>query len=229
MQGVVRTCLLLGGIAACHTSDPNTTDASPPTGDGSNVGDQGLEVTWSSATPIPGNVTSDVTVSSLLFRIANLRVIGDAGPGDSRTSVDSIEVAWSQGTTPVPVTFADAPTGLYSHLVFLADGNLIDYSYELKGTAKVDGNVTPFVIHDRSPLPVSLDTNATLDPNQETSLAIDVGLDQALQTVDWSHLDTNNGTLTLDTFDSGMSDFRSKMASSVFSTDHPDGRTDGSH
>ncbi|MEP6863017.1 MAG: hypothetical protein ABJE66_20490 [Deltaproteobacteria bacterium] len=226
MQGVVRTCLLLGGIAACHTSDPGTADASQTMGDGSSSTDQGLQVTWSSATPIPGNATSDVSVSKLLFRVANLRVIGDAGPGDNRTSADSFEVQWSQGMTPAAETFADAPTGLYSHLVFLADGNLVDYSYEIEGTAKVDGNLTPFKIHDRSPLPVSLDTSTMLEPNHASSLAIVVRVDQALTSLDFSKLNNQNGTLTLDTFDSGMNDFRSKMASSVFSTEHPDGRVE---
>jgi hypothetical protein len=96
----------------------------------------------------------------------------------------------------------------------------------IEGMAKVNGNMMPFVIHDRSPLPVSIDTSATLEPNQLASLAIDVRLDQPLQSLDWSHLDNNNGTLTLDTFDDGMNDFRSKMISSAFATDHPDGRLD---
>lgn len=225
MQGVVRTFLLVGGIAACHTSDPVLPDGGSASGDGSNLA-QGLEVKWSA--PIPGQATSDVAVSSLLFRIASLRVIGDAGPGDNRTTADSIEVQWSVDGGPQPITFADAPTGLYSHVAFLADGNLVDYSYEIRGTAKVDGNLTPFAIHDRSPLPVSIDTSATLEPNQVTAISIVARLDQALQSVDWTHLNNNNGTLTLDTFDSGMNDFRGKMINDVFSTDHPDGRV-GSH
>jgi hypothetical protein len=195
-----------------------------PMDDGSNAGHAGLQVTWSAT--IPGAVTSDVTVSSLLFRIAYLRVIGDAGPGDDRTSVDSIQVGWSQDGAPQAIMFADAPTGLYSHVAFLADGNLVDYSYEISGTTKVDGNVKPFAIHDRSPLPVSLDTSVTLDPNQVASVGIDVHLDQALQSLDWSKLNNQNGTLTLDTFDSAMNDFRGKMINAVFSTDHPDGRVD---
>ena len=195
-------------------------------GDGSSSSDQGLQVKWSSGTPIPGNATNDVTVSKLLFRIANLRVIGDAGPGDNRTSADSFQVQWAQGMAPAAETFADAPSGLYSHLVFLADDNLVDYSYEIEGTSKVDGNVTPFKIHDRSPLPVSLDTNTMLEPNEVASLAIVVRVDQALTSLDWSKLNNQNGTLTLDTFDNAMSDFRSKMVSSVFSTDHPDGRVE---
>lgn len=223
MHRVVPTLILLGGIVACHTSDPATPDAMPPTGDGSNASHEGLEVRWSA--PIPGAVTSDVTVSHLLLRVASLRVIGDAGPGDNRTSADTFKVEWQQGTMPTALEFADAPTGLYSHVAFLADGNLVDYSYVIEGTAKVDGNITPFAIHDRSPLPVSMDTSATLEPNEVTSIGIVVRLDQALQSVDWSHLDNNNGTLTLDTFDSGMNDFRGKMIDQVFTaTDHPDGR-----
>ena len=62
-----------------------------------------------------------------------------------------------------------------------------------------------------------------------TSIALVVRLDQALQSVDWGHLNNSGGTLTLDTFDSGMNDFRGKMINDVFTTDHPDGRVDTSH
>src|SRR3569832_660591 len=121
MQGVVRTFLLVGGIAACHTSDPALPDSGLLSGVGSNL-HEGLEVRWSAQ--LPGSVSSDITVSSLLFRIASLRVIGDAGPGDNRTSADSLDVQWSVDGGPQPITFADAPTKQNTHNTNHADGNL---------------------------------------------------------------------------------------------------------
>jgi len=222
MQSVVPTCLLVGVIAACHTSDPNSPDASTVTGDGSNDSRVGLALTWSSQpATIPGEVDSNISVASMLFRVANLRVIGDAGPGDTRTSVDQIQVAWGQSGSHEPIRFGDAPSGLYSHVVMLVEGNITDYSYEITGTAKVDGNMKPFRIRDLSPLGISMDTSAMLEPGQQTSLGIEVRIDQALQSLDFAHLNEQNGTLTLETFDDGIGDFRGKLMDSVFRTDHP--------
>ncbi|HEX7701476.1 MAG TPA: hypothetical protein VF403_12155 [Kofleriaceae bacterium] len=192
-------------------------------GDGSSSADRGLSITWAtSPNTIPGETGDDgLSIASMTFRLANLRVIGDAGPGDTRTSVDSIELDWAAGAKPNAVSFADAPTGLYSRVILVVDGNLIDYSYELAGTTKLDGNLTPYRIHDRSPLAISLDTSAMLEPNQTASLGITIRIDQALQSLDFSKLSNQSGTLVLDTFDDAMSDFRNKMMNSVFQADHP--------
>jgi len=220
MQSVVPTCLLLGVIAACHGSDPSGPDGSMD-GDGSSSTDRGLSITWAtSPNTIPGETGGDgLSIASMTFRLGNLRVIGDASAGDNRTSVDSIELDWAAGAKPNPVSFADAPTGLYSKVILLADG-IVDYSYELAGTTKLDGNIMPYQIHDRSPLAISLDTSVMLEPNQTASLGITIRIDQALQSLDFSKLSNQSGTLVLDTFDSAMTDFRNKMMSSVFQADH---------
>lgn len=191
-------------------------------GKGSNDPHVGLALSWSSEpSNIPGEVDGNVTISSMLFRVANLRVVGDAGPGDTRTSVDQIELSWGAGPAPGDVEFNDAPTGLYSHVVMLVEGNIPAYSYEIKGTARVNGNPKPFYIHDLSPVGISMDTNTMLEPGQQTSLGIEVRIDQALQSLNFGALDDQMGTLVLDTFDDQMDDFRSKLADQVFRTDHP--------
>jgi hypothetical protein len=192
-------------------------------GDGSGSTDRGLSIKWAtSPNTIPGETGGDgLSIASMTFRLANLRVIGDAGPGDNRTSVDSIELDWAAGAKPNPVSFVDAPTGLYSRVILVVDNNLIDYSYELAGTTKLDGNIMPYQIHDRSPLAISLDTSAMLEPNQTASLGITIRIDQALQSLDFSKLSNQSGTLVLDTFDDAMGDFRNKMMNSVFQADHP--------
>ncbi len=226
MQGAVRVShFLVRGWLACLVatgcgSSPSSAgpDAPVATGDGSNTTTPALSVRWATEPlAIPGDAGSNVTISRLLFRVANLRVIGDAGPGDTRTSVDAIQLGWSQGVTPDAVGFADAPTGLYSRIILLADGNLADYSWEIGGSVKLDNVATAFAIHDRSPLAISLDTSATLDPGQATALTVTVRIDQALQSLDFHQLaHTGDGGLALDTFDDAMSDFREKMMTNVF-------------
>jgi hypothetical protein len=189
--------------------------------DGTGSAASGLSIDWSTQpSTIPGDADSDTTIASMTFRVANLRVIGDAGPGDNRTSIDTLMLQWQTGVQPSPISFVDAPSGLYSRVVLLVDGNLVDYSYELAGTTKLSGMTLPYQIHDRSPLGISLDTSTMLDPEHGASLGITIHIDQALQSLDFSKLDNENGTLVLDTFDDAMSDFRTKMTTTVFVADH---------
>ena len=213
MQAAVLSALLLGA-AACHTSSPTESDgAVNGTPDAPPSGAVGLSVAWStSPQTIPGTIMGDITVTGMLFRLMDLRVIGDAGPGDPRTTMDNFELTWADGMPPPPnVVFADAPSGLYSKVSLIADGELIDYSYEIDGTVKLQGVTQPFKIHDRSPIAVELDTNTTLDPGKSATVGIEIHLDDAISSIDFTMLDTENGVLDLDTLDDQMSSFRTKM------------------
>ena len=221
MQAVVRSVLLVAAVAACGTPATGVgPDASNGGSDGPGGFVSGLSVPFASKPTVPGTIKSDLTVTSMLFRMTSLRVIGDAGPGDTRTSKDNFQIAWSEGMKPATIVFADAPSGLYSKVALLADGNLIDYSYEIYGNVKVNDVTHPYKIHDRSPLGVAIDANVTLDPGKSAVLGIRVELQPAFDTLDFSSLSNDNGTLELDTFDNQMSDFRSKMMSSGFVATH---------
>ncbi|CAN5415149.1 hypothetical protein BH11MYX1_BH11MYX1_23800 [soil metagenome] len=222
MHGVVRVShLLTRGLLACAVAAGcgNNAGSGPDAavvGDGSNTS-AGLSVHWATEPGvIPGDAGSDITISSLLFRVANLRVIGDAGPGDTRTSVDSIELAWSAGMVPAVVSFSDAPTGLYSRVILHAESNLGAYTYEIAGTVKLDNVVTPFTIHDRSPLAVNFETSAPLDPGASASLLVHVRIARALQSLDFHQLTRVDNVLVLDTLDNAMHDFHDQMMSNVF-------------
>jgi hypothetical protein len=176
----------------------------------------GLSLRWSTRAPIPGDITSEITVGSMVYRIANLRVIGDAGPGDNRTSQDTFSASWDTGVVPPTITFTDAPSGLYSKVILLADANFIDYAYEIHGTVKVSGDTHPYKVHDRTPIGVSIDTSAMLDPGKGTSITIRLDMAKAFEGLDFTKLTNDSGTLVLDTFDDQMNDFRGRMVSNVF-------------
>jgi hypothetical protein len=231
MHGVIRVSqILVRGWLACAIAagcgngvTSVGPDASVVAGDGSNTASPGLSVRWATEpVVIPGQVGGDITVSSLLFRVANLRMIGDAGPGDTRTSVDSIQLGWSAEMVPATVRFGDAPTGLYSRIILLADGNQVSYSYEIGGIVKLDNVSTTFTIHDRSSLAISLETSTTLDPGKSAAITVKARIDQALQSLDFRQLAHVDGGLVLDTNDSAMSNFRNKMMTDVFES-HDDG------
>lgn len=223
MQAVVRSALLVGLFCACHGTDTAAPDAAGPD---AAPGASGLRVTWSSSPQIPGS-TSNTTVTNAVFRIDNLRVIGDAGPGDPRTSETAFVVHWDYDEHPDPIVFSDAPTGLYSKVTVQADGHLVDYSYEIDGKVEVNGSTQDFVIHDRDALTANIAISTTLDPGGQAQIPIRVRLDDALGVIDFSQLSYDDGHLELDTFDSQMQAFRDKLATSFVLDDSSGGGSGG--
>lgn len=212
MQAVVRVALLVAALAACR----GTSTATPDGGGGTDAppGAAGLHVSWASSPAIPGPTGNNVTVETALFRIDSLRVIGDAGPGDPRTSQSTFEVSWAQGEAPQTLDFAEAPTGLYSKVTVQADGHLVDYSYEITGTVRFNDTDHEYVIHDLNSLTANIDISTMLDPGGGATVPILVRLDDALGVIDFTTLDSDDGKLQLDTFDAQMPAFRDKLVTS---------------
>jgi hypothetical protein len=212
MQAVVRTALLVGLTCACSGGAPAVPEGTLPTDSSTSAG---LHVPWSTSPAIPRSAGGDVTIQSAVFRIDSLRVIGDAGPGDPRTSEFFFETKWSASNQPDTIDFSDAPTGLYSQVTVQIDGHLVDYSYEITGTAVVSGETKNFEIHDRNALTANINISTMLDPGGQAIVPIRVRFDDALGVVDFSTLRTDDGVLQLDTFDAQMPAFRDKLTTSI--------------
>jgi hypothetical protein len=201
MQGLIRCGVLAGSLVACHTTSPAGPDGAAPDGDGSD-GTAGLHVAFTSEpTPIPGLADTGLSLDLAVFKFDNLKVIGDAGPGDPRTTANNFEVKWDAQTTPPPIEFATAPTGLYSKVSFQIDGHLIDESYILKGHVTVSGTSYPFEVEDRNTLSLSLDCNRMLAAGGTDTIKVKFTFKDALESVDWANVHNHEGTLELDDTD----------------------------
>jgi hypothetical protein len=210
MLAGVRSALLFGLACACHATSGAEPDAAMPPDAPPDLG-AGLHVTWSTSPTIPGT-TGNYTVSSMIFRVDSLSVIGDAGPGDPRTSKNLFELQWGDaGLHPDTIDFPDAPTGVYSQVTLLADGHLIDYSYEIYGSVQLSGVETPYKIHDRSTLTANITISTMLEPGGQAIVPLRVRVADALSVIDFTMLDTDAGVLELDTFDAQMGTFRDKL------------------
>ena len=210
MQGWVRSSLVLG-LAACGSPAV----APPADGAGAGTADAGvtgLAIPWSVAPVVPGVVTSDVSITSMIFRVESLRVVGDAG---TSISLGDLQLQWGTGEAPPPAVFQDAPSGLYSKIVFHADGDLSDYSWEIDGTVQLDDGSHPFAIHDREDLTVDIDTSGMLEPGGSLMLGVLFDIDQPFDGLDFKSLDSDGGTLELDTLDDQMDDFRNKLQQAI--------------
>jgi hypothetical protein len=211
MHGVARFALV-AGLAACHVGAMDTPDAMGSGDDDGGGGTSGLNVVWTS-TPgvIPGMVRDGLTLETVKFRVDNLRVIGDAGPGDTRTAKMSFDVKWDTSHQPETVQFEDAPSGHYSTLSVQIDGHIIDNSYELGGHVTLGTTVWEYEIQDRNVLDVSLAVGKTLDPGGGATVKLQVSFADALNSLDFASLDTDDGKITLGTLDSGITAFRDKL------------------
>lgn len=174
-----------------------------------------MTVEWTT-TPAtwPGPIKDGVVLESARFALDSLRAIGDAGPGDPRTTVRTLDIRWDSSTMPDQIAFADAPTGLYSQLALSLDGHLIENSYRFEGTAHVNGVDWQFRIEDSNAMPVTLSINKTVSPGANTMVLINVDFQHAIESIDFTTLPVDDGRLQLETSSPAMVDFRKKLLES---------------
>ncbi len=176
-------------------------------GDG---GLSGIELQWSSAPSGWPSTVDGVTLERARFLMSSLRVVGDAGPGDPRTTQSAMELgfAWtSSDQRPTTITFDDAPTGLYSQVAIAFDGGSND-AYEIRGTVEVGSNTFDFRIEDSIPLTFNVSIDEMVSPGETAVIPLRINFSHALDSVDWATLDINDGRLELESGDPQMSMFR---------------------
>src|SRR4051794_34469680 len=103
MQGPSRCLLVTGLLIGCSGHDTATPDADATVGTG------GVVVQWG-ATPDgtwPLALEDGFTLERATFAVDNLRIVGDAGPGDPRTTATALSVHWDDNSMPVDITFSD--------------------------------------------------------------------------------------------------------------------------
>jgi hypothetical protein len=212
------TAVLLVG---CHGTSPTDTPDAPP----DTSTEMGLNVLFvSNPTTIPGMVdpSRQLSITSAILRPAFLRVIGDAGVGDTRTTELQFDFSWDDSHTPTPLHFADAPSGIYSNLSAEIDALFIDYAYEVRGSVNVAGTQHDFYIHDRDRFDVSIDSlHVELDAGGSADVTLSVDFTEALKQVDYTKLSSD--PLDMDTGDGQMDDFRDKLKHGFSVDGHGDG------
>jgi hypothetical protein len=179
---------LLGmGLTACPAEPP----VPPPDGGGGEEG--GLSIVWEGRPPaLPAEVSGDLTIDRVTFRLDDLRVVGDGGSID----IDLKDLAWSSAGAPGPVPVLDASPGRYSRLAFELDGDdegELAYAFEIEGKVKVNNVTSPFTIHDTSDLALSLECTIELEVGKPAQLRVRVDLGKLAEVVDFGSLTPTNG------------------------------------
>jgi hypothetical protein len=209
MQGPIRCVLLAGLLWGCDPGDTATPDSTPD-------GPSGLVVEWSSAPSSWPSTFDGVTLDRARFAMSNLRVVGDAGPGDPRTTQGAMELgfAWSGAEQrPTTITFDNAPTGLYSQVAIVLDGGDND-AYRIEGQVELNGDTRDFQIEDANPLTFNVAIDEMVSPGETATISLRINFTHALDSINWSTVDISDGQYELDETDTQMPTFRSKLIES---------------
>ncbi|HEU0032128.1 MAG TPA: hypothetical protein VFQ53_15950 [Kofleriaceae bacterium] len=210
MRCVIAVCAVLVGavLAGCPAADDS--DDMPDAPDGKTLG---LELTWTMKSPVPGPITSEETIASVHFETQDLRVVGDAGPGDTRTQVSELDLEWTSSVSPSKVMFPDAPAGLYSQVLLRLEGEAgeNEAGYEIRGTTMIEGSEVPFTIRDTTSLALAMELSLQLDPAEKGTIDVEIDLHDAIDGVTYSSLPIVDGRRVLGPADAQMPAFRSKL------------------
>jgi hypothetical protein len=129
----------------------------------------------------------------VVIDLENVRAVGDAAPGDERTTRDELHLEWWGGdddgeeepnNEPVLVSFDLAPPGLYSNVYAEVK------HYRFEGKLEADGE-RDFRIEDEPPgtlaiaIPLS---GVTLEAGETRHIAIDVSCGDAVLSVPWDEV-----------------------------------------
>ena len=195
-------------------------DAAPaPDGDGGpDEGDGGLptaglvlDIEGGPELPAALGGTYSARATRARLELENVRVIGDAAPGDERTTEAFVLLAWPDGAgdggggearrgdgdgagegegddAEVRIVFPSAPPGIYSRVLCQVT------RYELSGTVELGETTAPFAIVDQpaTPLSVSIDLGGVLlEANATGRIQIEVDVDEAILAPDWDQVDAD--------------------------------------
>jgi hypothetical protein len=150
-----------------------------------------------------GSVQFPVELSDVRIDLENVRAVGDAAPGDERTTRDQLRLEWWGADDGDPaqnevvvVSFTQAPPGLYSNVY----AELIDY--RMQGSVEIaEDDERDFEVVDQpsTPLAISIPLGGVnLEAGETRHLAIDVSCAAAVTEIPWDQVPDDSGDLVVD-------------------------------
>lgn len=194
---------VLVALAGCPADDHSGPDATTTSG---------LAVGWKTdPATVPGPVEDDYDLSAAVFHLRSLRVVGDAGAGDPRTTAPVVELGWAAEVSPKVVTFPDAPPGLYARMLWSIERGAEASAWELRGTVQIGAAREPYVIRDTEPLAVDFDFQIVAEPGVQTTIVVRAELDHILDAADFDLAPVVDGVRTIGPGDAQLPRIRAEV------------------
>ncbi len=180
--------------SGCGSTTPATPDARSDTDAG--VGN-GLALAFSVDPAVPGTALPFVTLDSVELWVKDLRVTGDAAPGDDRTRAGFLAISWKAGHQPYPATFPMAPAGVYSKIAFKLENDTGE-AFRLTGTFTIGGTSHAYEIQDEEGVSVNVPMNLTLPAGGTATDTLEFHALGVLGVIDWKSASIDpDGTIKL--------------------------------
>jgi hypothetical protein len=209
--------IAIGAMHAACSSSSSTPDAQM-----TDAAIGGLVVELVAKNGVPQTTSDGVDINYVLFGAKTMRVIGDAAPGDLRTTRTAIEFEWMDTpagpTVPIPHLFEQAPPGMYSTLdLRVGDSEKSDAAILIRGRVSRGGNVLPFEVQSlAADLPVAVSISMVLPPRALATLTIELDVAELLEDIDWDAVPlTGEGRVFLGDGDPQMSKVTSEIAGAL--------------
>lgn len=190
-------------------------DANTGRSDGGFIGgeiESGIGLLFAAAPPFGDSFEHNghtISVSSAEFTIVDLRLIGDAASGDSRTSKDVVELSW-EADEAVPVGYEDAPAGMYSRV----RGTVVGFSIE--GDVELErGEEAEFEAEQESvSLPIEFSLDLSLEAGEGQTLTVEVDLKKITEEIPFEDLSVDEGRIEIDEDSEAMEKVEEKIGES---------------
>jgi hypothetical protein len=188
----------LAMLAGCPGDDvpPGQPDGAPVD---TVVGDNSLSITFIADQDVPGMTAADRTLDDVRLHADTVRAIGDAAPGDSRTTEDDYELRWHESTHPDTIGFDRAPAGVYSTVeVRIEEGGGDEHGILIEGEAQIEEAWVPYRIEAEEGLTIAIATTTTLPVGGSETIEIQVDLARMIAAIDFSAHPIVEGRIEID-------------------------------
>jgi len=180
----------------------------------------GLVFQWQNLPTLPGGLGESLYLDEVRMPLRDVRAIGDAAPGDSRTYVSSLDLLWKHGEWPPVLSFPMAPPGLYSRFEFRVQSGEGE-GYVLSGEIVLPGHdhKVKFAIHDSQMLSVSVPlTGLSLEAGQVKTVLVKINIAAVLSAIDWSQVHVDDDEIDIGEDSPEISIIRAVLATSISAT-----------
>lgn len=177
-------------------------------------------LSWGAQPSLPGALNDRLSVTAATFNIRHLQILGDAAPGDSRTTHSNYTISWSAQGRPEREVFREAPVGVYSKITVELKTTPGASTYVIEGTWLDDDEpgdddepeIRRFRIQDMGPVNIMLDCDQTLGAEVAAEVTIRLALLDALSSIDFRRLDEEDGVYVLKNPSLQLPMFRDRLA-----------------
>lgn len=189
----LAVAISLGGCPGPTTSpDSGAPDDGEDDGDGLTIR---IEVDQSLPATTKGGA---IQVEAISILTSSIRALGDSAPGDETTTLEGLELAWTESEAPDSFTFERAPAGRYSSVKMHIVKGSGEYAFRVRGSVDVSGTISPFEIDaELSDLSASIAVDEMLPAGASAEIRIVLTVAALVDAIDWSNATDDGGTLVI--------------------------------